>query len=53
MTKNEFEKGYIDRSGITQSFYDKYYITEPCYCGESCCAGWKASHREGVNYEKM
>lgn len=42
MTKEEFEKGYCERSGITIEFYNKYKVTLPCACGEEDCEGWAA-----------
>lgn len=40
ITKEEFEKGYIERSHITKEWYDKYYVTLPCACGAKECQGW-------------
>ncbi len=42
MTKQEFEAGYIGRSGITQESYDKDTVTLPCACGADNCEGWAA-----------
>jgi hypothetical protein len=44
MTKEEFEKGYCERSEITiDEYHDDYnLITLPCNCGNATCEGWAA-----------
>jgi hypothetical protein len=42
MTKEEFEQGYIDRSGITKQEYDEINVTMSCDCGDESCSGWAA-----------
>lgn len=42
MNKEQFEKRYIERSGITQEQYDEFLITMPCSCGVRGCKGWVA-----------
>ncbi|PHA03006.1 hypothetical protein COE51_01295 [Bacillus pseudomycoides] len=44
MTKEEFENGYCQRSGITVEEYNNEFnlITLPCDCGEDGCEGWAA-----------
>jgi hypothetical protein len=42
MTKEEFEKRYCERSGISKEEYDEHEITLPCRCGENGCNGWAA-----------
>lgn len=40
MTKQEFEELYCKKSGITKEWYDKYFVTLPCYCENEDCKGW-------------
>jgi len=42
LTKQEFEDGYISRSGITKEKYDKYQVTMRCNCEYEQCEGWAA-----------
>ena len=45
MTKDEFEKGYAERSNVTVDWlheHDQFAI--PCDCGESECRGWQMIH---------
>jgi hypothetical protein len=44
MTKDEFEEGYCERSGITIEEYhnDCNLITLPCNCRQEGCEGWAA-----------
>lgn len=42
MTKEQFEKGYIKRSGISIEEYRMFYVTLPCACGQKGCKGWAA-----------
>jgi hypothetical protein len=44
MKKEEFEKRYCERSGITIDEYHNGYnlITLPCHCGQENCEGWAA-----------
>lgn len=42
MTKDEFEQGYIQRSGITKEEYDKHQVTMSCNCDYERCEGWAA-----------
>lgn len=42
MTKEEFEQGYAERSGVTVEWlhlYGQYAI--PCDCEEENCRGWQ------------
>lgn len=42
MTKDEFEKGYAERSGVTVDWlHDHGQFGAPCDCGESGCRGWQ------------
>lgn len=41
MLKDEFEKGYAERSGITVEDLHKHgQEAVPCDCGEESCRGW-------------
>lgn len=55
-TKNEFEKMYIDLSGEDKEWYEKYYVTLPCNCGESRCDGWAAvdnNERDILHHKRL
>ena len=44
MTKDEFEKGYAKRSGITvERLGELGLFALPCDCGEDGCKGWRTS----------
>lgn len=48
MTKQDFEAGYIERSGISREFYDENFTTMPCTrCDYEACDGWAAIHKGG------
>ena len=40
MTKEEFEKGYCDRSEITLEEYRECCVTLSCNCEDDSCEGW-------------
>ncbi len=40
ITKEEFKKGYCDRSKITLEKYDKHFVALPCGCDCDGCEGW-------------
>ena len=44
MTKEEFEKSYIEKSAISTEFYHQCFVTLPCDCGDKFCKGWAAIH---------
>ena len=45
MTKEEFEKGYAKRSGVTVEWlHFKNQFAIPCDCGESGCYGWQMAN---------
>ncbi len=46
MTKEEFERQYIERSGVTREFYDEHFVTVACDCGEEGCKGWQCRVRD-------
>ncbi len=42
MTKDEFETGYAERSGVTvERLHSMGRHAEPCYCTAEICSGWK------------
>jgi hypothetical protein len=42
MTKEEFEKGYADQSGVSLESLKEYGLfAYPCDCGEFGCKGWQ------------
>lgn len=42
MTKDEFEAGYAERSGLTVAeLHELGMHVEPCACGEEGCHGWQ------------
>lgn len=42
MTRDEFERGYCERSGITALEFRKYMVALPCACEAEECEGWAA-----------
>jgi len=42
MTKEEFEREYCDRSGISSVLYKNRLVTLECNCGSDTCNGWAA-----------
>ena len=45
MTKDEFEKGYAKRSGVTVEWLHNHNrFGAPCDCGEDECNGWQMKH---------
>lgn len=40
MTKQEFKQSYIKASGITEEYFDEYFVVLPCKCGEENCRDW-------------
>lgn len=42
MNAEEFEKGFIERSEITQEFYSEHMVTLPCTCNGEDCEGFAA-----------
>lgn len=48
MTKEEFEKGYAERSGVTVEWLESQgRSADPCDCGEDICEGWQMAHVKG------
>ncbi len=53
MTKDEFEKGYADKSGVTAEWLHlKGLEAFPCDCGDSICKGWAMIRKDKVNEEE-
>ena len=49
MTKDEFEKGYAERSGITVERLHKLgRFATPCDCDSMDCFGWQMTHKPQV-----
>lgn len=46
MTKEEFEQGYAERSGMTVMQFRELGHAEPCDCGELGCNGWQYVTRQ-------
>jgi len=40
MTKEQFERGYAKRSGISLEEYHKFLVALPCACEQEGCEGW-------------
>ncbi len=53
ISKEEFEKGYAERCGMTVAQLALLgRVAEPCGCGENGCQGWQMVHEEnrsGIN----
>ena len=54
MTKEEFEKGYLERSGLSQKFCNEHFVTMECNCGEEICDGWAQirNNEESIKTQK-
>ena len=39
-----FKKGYIERSKITEEFFDKRLAVQLCDCGDKECEGWQVTN---------
>jgi len=49
MTRDEFEKQYADKSGVTiEWLHEQGQFASPCYCGEEGCDGWKIINTKGM-----
>jgi hypothetical protein len=45
MTREEFENGYAERSGVTVEWLKEHgREARPCDCGEEGCEGWQMAH---------
>lgn len=40
MTRDEFERGYCERSKISVEENRKYSVALPCACSDQTCPGW-------------
>lgn len=40
MTEKDFEKGYIQRSGISEEYYQRNFVTLKCHCSSEVCQNW-------------
>lgn len=50
MTKEEFEEGYAERSGVTVKWLrDRGQVAAPCDCGEDSCQGWQMKRTDAPN----
>jgi len=45
ITMETFESVYRRASHIDQDYYNRWFITLPCNCGEQGCRGWAAIGR--------
>lgn len=49
MTKEEFEKKYTEKSGVTVEWLHKHgQIAVPCDCGDPLCSHWRMSSLKGL-----
>jgi hypothetical protein len=45
MTRDEFEQGYAERSGVTVEWLHEHgWFGAPCDCREVGCEGWQMTH---------
>jgi hypothetical protein len=42
MTRDEFERGYCARSGVTVEWFRQHRVALPCACEADGCEGWAA-----------
>ena len=53
MTKDEFEKSYAEKSGMTVERLHKLgLVAIPCDCGEDSCKGWQMTSTEHLELLK-
>lgn len=49
MTRDEFERAYAERSGVTVEWlHDHDRHAYPCICGGSDCGGWQMLSRQAA-----
>ena len=56
MTKEEFEKAYVEGGGMSMEELAEYgLVTVKCDCGERGCEGWRMAHivLEGIEDEDI
>jgi len=47
ISREVFEGSYCARSKISREYYNEWFVTMPCNCGEGC-DGWAAIRRDFV-----
>ena len=47
--KEEFERAYCERSGITREFYNEHFVTLPCDCDYAGCDGWACVNNDPLS----
>jgi hypothetical protein len=46
VTKDEFERGYAERSSMTVEELRQHMVPKPCACGDATCLGWRMASIE-------
>lgn len=46
MTKDQFERGYAERSGMAVEELRKHMVAKRCACGDPSCRGWRMASIE-------
>lgn len=51
MTRDEFERGYAERSGFTlEELRASGFVVRPCSCEEPGCKGWQMDHEDRLDF---
>ena len=48
----EYEQWYLDTTMMTRDFYDRYFMTVECHCGESDCKGYRSIRKDKLDEYK-
>jgi len=49
MSKEEFIKGYCERSEISREEYDKNFLALKCNCEDTKCNGWATVSNDSLS----
>ena len=53
MTREDFENGYAERSGVTVEWlHEQNQYAIPCDCGDDLCQGWQMVNLTPDMFEK-
>lgn len=54
ITREDFERAYAERSGVTVSWLRASRAVRPCTCGDDSCEGWQSlSFEAAAEYDKQ
>ena len=46
LMKEEYINWFVTQSMMTREFYNQYFETLPCQCGETDCRGYRAIRKD-------